>query len=65
MIVESPCTGVCQLADDKTTCTGCHRTLSEIEAWSSLSDSEKLLVVAAAKERKAIQEAECTHPKTP
>ena len=40
----SPCIGVCQLASDGGTCTGCGRTLDEIGAWSSASDAYKLAV---------------------
>jgi predicted Fe-S protein YdhL (DUF1289 family) len=52
MMVESPCIGVCKLAENESICAGCHRTLSEIAAWFRLTETEKLRVIAAARERK-------------
>lgn len=39
--VLSPCIGVCEV-DACGLCRGCHRTLAEIAAWSSLGDAERL-----------------------
>lgn len=51
-MIDSPCTGVCELAKDSMECAGCHRTLAEISHWLHLSEQEKLLVLASARERK-------------
>lgn len=42
--IESPCVRNCCLDDDDI-CMGCHRTLDEIKAWSSLADDEKQQVL--------------------
>jgi hypothetical protein len=53
MTVESPCIGVCKLAETEAVCIGCHRKLSEIAAWSRLDDMEKARVLEAVRERQA------------
>ena len=53
MTIESPCIDVCQMSEDKTVCTGCHRSLSEIANWCNLADVEKIRVIAAARARRA------------
>lgn len=35
----SPCVGICRIEDN--TCVGCHRTLEEIQAWPTMSDTER------------------------
>jgi len=41
----SPCIGVCEL-NAANICTGCHRTSSEIGAWSSMTDAERGQIMA-------------------
>ncbi len=41
--VDSPCIGVCSLADGET-CAGCHRTRAEIKAWRGMTDDQKRAV---------------------
>ncbi len=41
----SPCIGVCEL-NAANVCTGCHRSLSEIGAWSSMSDAARAQIMA-------------------
>lgn len=53
MSVESPCIGVCRLDTTKAFCIGCHRSVSEIAAWSCLSDADKLRVLVAVQKRKS------------
>jgi predicted Fe-S protein YdhL (DUF1289 family) len=48
--VESPCIGVCRLADGG--CTGCRRTLDEITRWSRMTDEERVEVVARVEKEK-------------
>lgn len=45
MTTESPCIGVCELAEDDT-CKGCHRSRAELKAWRGLSDAEKARINA-------------------
>jgi len=65
MTIESPCINVCQMSADKTVCTGCHRSLTEIANWRHLTDAEKILVIAAAQERRDILECNLPHAQTP
>jgi predicted Fe-S protein YdhL (DUF1289 family) len=39
--VLSPCIGICNLGEDGL-CEGCHRTSSEIAAWSYMNDDQRL-----------------------
>lgn len=41
--MRSPCIKVCRVVDNQ--CLGCRRYLSEIAAWSSLSDIERDLII--------------------
>jgi predicted Fe-S protein YdhL (DUF1289 family) len=65
MTAESPCIGVCQLAEHEAVCAGCHRTLSEIAAWLRLTETEKFRVLAAIRERRKVQEAKTKTLQTP
>jgi predicted Fe-S protein YdhL (DUF1289 family) len=37
----SPCIFVCTIDAEKSCCTGCGRTLTEIASWSSYSDHQR------------------------
>jgi len=65
MTIESPCIDACQLSEDKTVCTGCHRSLSEIANWSYLTDAEKIRVLAAVQERQVTSECKPTPEQIP
>ena len=65
MTIESPCIDACQMSEDKTVCTGCHRSLSEIANWKHLTDAEKIRVIAAAQERRATAEGKLTFEQIP
>ena len=41
----SPCIGVCEL-NVANVCTGCHRSLNEIGAWSSMTDAARSQIMA-------------------
>jgi predicted Fe-S protein YdhL (DUF1289 family) len=60
MSIESPCINNCQMSEDKTVCTGCHRSLSEIANWRHLTDVEKIRVIAAAQARRDALERKMT-----
>ena len=49
--LQSPCIRNCCL-DEQDVCLGCGRTLSEIRAWSSLSETERRQVLTLCEERK-------------
>lgn len=42
--VPSPCVSVCRMNAATGWCEGCHRTLEEIAAWSTMSDGDKRAV---------------------
>ncbi len=50
-VVASPCINVCEV-DDTNICSGCYRSLDEIAAWSSLSDTEQSVIVEQANKRR-------------
>ena len=54
--VESPCIRICTLDDDDI-CLGCFRDITEICAWASASDSERLSIVEAAEARRRGRQA--------
>jgi len=42
----SPCINVCEMDDRLGLCKGCFRTINEIAAWSSMSETEKRDIMA-------------------
>ncbi|GGX94899.1 Fe-S oxidoreductase [Litchfieldella qijiaojingensis] len=56
--IASPCTGVCRLPTGGHYCLGCHRTLDEIAAWSSLSDAERHAIMNELPQRKGSNHSE-------
>lgn len=50
--IESPCVRNCCL-DENDICLGCHRSMTEIVAWSSISKAEQKVVLEKAKQRAA------------
>jgi predicted Fe-S protein YdhL (DUF1289 family) len=51
-LIESPCIAVCELDAARTHCTGCFRTVGEIEGWPAFSREQKQQVISDAAERK-------------
>lgn len=50
--VRSPCTQRCSLDPASEVCRSCGRHLDEITAWASATNSERLDIVARARERR-------------
>lgn len=44
--IESPCIKVCVIDPAARICTGCHRTLDEIAAWSRMTPEARRSVMA-------------------
>ncbi|WAC27103.1 DUF1289 domain-containing protein [Ancylobacter sp. SL191] len=44
--VSTPCVSICTLDASRQHCTGCGRTLHEIGAWSTMSETERRAVMA-------------------
>jgi iron complex transport system substrate-binding protein len=65
MSLDSPCIGVCELAEGGDFCAGCHRTLSEIAAWPGLSEPEQFRVLTATRARREAHRGETAQPQRP
>lgn len=50
-MISSPCTKVCVIDAASGLCFGCGRTLGEIAKWGSLSDDERVAIMATLMER--------------
>lgn len=50
---SSPCTKVCVLDGPSGLCVGCGRTRDEIASWGTLSEPQRLAVMAGLAERLA------------
>jgi predicted Fe-S protein YdhL (DUF1289 family) len=50
-MISSPCTKVCVIDSASGLCSGCGRTLGEIATWGSLSEAERLAIMAELPER--------------
>ena len=55
--VPLPCVSICELDMALSRCKGCYRTLPEIAAWGSATDSEKRAVWALIEARQLKPEA--------
>ena len=51
--IDSPCVRNCCL-DDADICLGCARSLQEITRWGAASNADKLVILAAAQERRRL-----------
>ena len=56
-MIESPCINVCTLDAEGRLCLGCARTIDEIASWGTLTDAERVRVVAMLPARKRQIEA--------
>ena len=43
--VESPCIKICLIHPEARLCTGCHRTIDEIAAWSRMSPETRRAIM--------------------
>lgn len=60
--IESPCVKVCVVHPQARICVGCHRTLEEIGAWSSMDREERRQIVEELPGRKALLRARANRP---
>ena len=49
--IESPCVKICVIHTSERLCTGCHRTIEEISAWSRLPQIERDKIINELPER--------------
>jgi predicted Fe-S protein YdhL (DUF1289 family) len=52
-MIESPCTGVCQLHEITAVCLGCLRSRDEIAVWGSTTDTHRLQILQRVRQREA------------
>jgi predicted Fe-S protein YdhL (DUF1289 family) len=52
IMVESPCTSVCDINPENGLCKGCRRTKEEIFGWLRYSDADKKQVLLTINRRK-------------
>ena len=44
--MKSPCVKTCRIDDASSYCVGCGRTLEEIAAWGSLSETDRRTIMS-------------------
>lgn len=52
-MIESPCTGVCQLHEITAVCMGCLRSRDEIAVWGSTTDAHRVQILQRTRQREA------------
>ncbi|MGD9584107.1 MAG: DUF1289 domain-containing protein [Lysobacterales bacterium] len=52
--ISTPCIGVCELDADGL-CLGCRRSGNEIAGWGSLSETERLRMIAETLPQRAVR----------
>lgn len=52
-VISSPCIKACMLDPVSKHCEGCGRSLAEIARWGSMSEAERLAIMARLRERPA------------
>ena len=58
----SPCIEVCRLNERTGLCEGCWRSLDEISAWRSASESDRRAILRRVAERRALDDAPPASP---
>ncbi|MFX6230741.1 DUF1289 domain-containing protein [Acinetobacter baumannii] len=58
MTIPSPCRKICVYDPGAGWCRGCGRTLGEISTWSTMADSDRLLVAVDCARRLEAMERE-------
>lgn len=53
MTASSPCINLCQIDRPSGLCIGCLRSLNEIGRWSSLSEPDRLAIMASLPARRS------------
>lgn len=52
--IKTPCIKVCVVDGESGLCLGCYRLLSEVAAWSRLTDAERDAILAELPDRRAL-----------
>jgi uncharacterized protein len=52
--ISTPCVKVCVIDPHSALCVGCGRSVAEIAAWGTLSEAERVAVMAGLGERLAL-----------
>ena len=59
-ITSTPCVAICRIDPATGLCIGCGRTGEEITAWATMSETERLTVMAGLEQRLAIARSRAT-----
>lgn len=52
--IASPCIKICVIQPESRLCTGCHRSIEEITAWSRMSPAARETVIAELPGREGV-----------
>ncbi|MEL6801492.1 MAG: DUF1289 domain-containing protein [Pseudomonadota bacterium] len=52
--IASPCIKICVIQPETRLCTGCHRSIEEITAWSRMTPSAREAIIAELPSREAV-----------
>ena len=53
-MIKSPCINICTIDKNGIFCTGCNRTLDEIDRWINLDNQEKKNILYKIEKRKEL-----------
>ena len=52
--VSTPCINICRMDEQNRFCIGCFRTLEELKRWSSMSEDQRLEIMAQLEARAGV-----------
>ncbi|MEM0991378.1 MAG: DUF1289 domain-containing protein [Pseudomonadota bacterium] len=52
--IDSPCIKICVIHPETRLCTGCHRSIDEITAWSRMDTETRSTIMAELPSREAL-----------
>ena len=52
--VSTPCINICRMDEQNRLCIGCFRTLEELKRWSSMSEDQRLEIMAQLEARAGV-----------
>jgi hypothetical protein len=50
-MISSPCIKICEIDQQSRLCRGCGRSLNEIAMWGSMTEPQRLAIMAALEQR--------------
>jgi len=52
--ISTPCINICRMDESNRYCIGCFRSLQEIKQWATLSETERLAIMAQLDARSGV-----------